>query len=135
MPQWLGYVGVLLASCYLAIYPMLAAGLAWRFASPRSVGDAQTRPGAGYVLVFAAAWIVTEWLRGTMLGGYPWNPLGVIWVPTVVIAGVAAFVGTYALSGLTLLVAGSLLLHRRGAEPINVVGGTNAWVAAGFPVE
>ena len=36
MPQWLGYVGVVLASCYLAIYPMLAAGLAWRFASPRS---------------------------------------------------------------------------------------------------
>jgi apolipoprotein N-acyltransferase len=113
MPEWLGYVGVLLASCYLAIYPMFAAGLAWRFASPRSAGDTQTPPGAGYLLVFGAAWIVTEWLRGTMLGGYPWNPLGVIWVPMFVIAGVAAFVGTYALSGLTLLVAGSLLLAAR----------------------
>jgi rhodanese-related sulfurtransferase len=38
-------------------------------------------------------------------------------------------------SGYRSSVAGSLLLHRRGAEPINVVGGTNAWVAAGFPVE
>jgi rhodanese-related sulfurtransferase len=38
-------------------------------------------------------------------------------------------------SGYRSSVAGSLLLHRKGAEPINVVGGTNAWVAAGFPVE
>ncbi|MEO8375879.1 MAG: apolipoprotein N-acyltransferase, partial [Sphingomonas bacterium] len=108
MPQWLGYVGVVLASCYLAIYPMLAAGLAWRFASPRSVGDTQSAPGASYVLVFGAAWIVTEWLRGTMLGGYPWNPLGAIWVPLPRIAGVAAQIGTYALAGGTILVAGSL---------------------------
>jgi len=113
MPQWLGYVGVVLASCYLALYPMLAAGLAWRFASPRSAGDAQSAPGAGYMLVFGAAWIVTEWLRGTMLGGYPWNPLGVIWVQVPAIAGAAAFVGTYALSGLTMLAAGSLILAMR----------------------
>jgi glyoxylase-like metal-dependent hydrolase (beta-lactamase superfamily II)/rhodanese-related sulfurtransferase len=32
-------------------------------------------------------------------------------------------------------VAGSLLLKKRGTEPVNVVGGTNAWVAAGFPIE
>ena len=108
MPQWLGYVGVALASCYLAIYPMLAAGLAWRLASPRSAGDTQGAPGASYVLVFGAAWIVTEWLRGTMLGGYPWNPLGVIWVPLPRIAGLAAQIGTYALSGGTILVAGGL---------------------------
>ena len=38
-------------------------------------------------------------------------------------------------SGYRSSVAGSLLLHRKGAEPINVVGGTNAWVAAGYPVE
>jgi apolipoprotein N-acyltransferase len=110
MPQWLGYVGVVVASCYLAIYPMLAAGLAWRFASPRSTGDRQSVPGAGYMLVFGAAWIVTEWLRGTMLGGYPWNPLGVIWLSLPRIAGVAAQIGTYALSGVTILVAGSICL-------------------------
>src|SRR3954453_20073545 len=31
MPAWLGWVAVVLLSLYLAIYPMLAAGLAWRF--------------------------------------------------------------------------------------------------------
>jgi glyoxylase-like metal-dependent hydrolase (beta-lactamase superfamily II) len=32
-------------------------------------------------------------------------------------------------------IAGSLLLQRRGTRPVNVVGGTNAWVAAGYPLE
>jgi rhodanese-related sulfurtransferase len=38
-------------------------------------------------------------------------------------------------SGYRSSIAGSLLLQRRGVGPVNVVGGTNAWVAAGFPVE
>lgn len=38
-------------------------------------------------------------------------------------------------SGYRSSIAGSLLLARNGAEPINVVGGTSAWVAAGFPTE
>src|SRR5881227_1085245 len=31
MPAWLGWVAVVLLSLYLAIYPALASGLAWRF--------------------------------------------------------------------------------------------------------
>ena len=38
-------------------------------------------------------------------------------------------------SGYRSSVAGSLLLRKKGVEPINVVGGTNAWVAAGYPTE
>ena len=38
-------------------------------------------------------------------------------------------------SGYRSSIAGSLLLHRKGVEPINVVGGTSAWVAAGYPTE
>ena len=38
-------------------------------------------------------------------------------------------------SGYRSSVAGSLLLGRKGAEPINVVGGTSAWIAAGYQVE
>lgn len=124
MPQWLGYVAVLLASAYLAIYPMIAAGLAWRLASARSAGDAPTPPGGGYVLVFGAGWIVTEWLRATLLSGYAWNPLGVIWVALYPVAGMARLVGTYALSGVTIVVAGALLLavQRRPRFPLAVLG-------------
>lgn len=108
MPHWLGYGAVAIAAMYLAIYPMLAAGLAWRLASPRAVGAADTAPHHGFVLVFGAAWISTEWLRSTLFTGYPWNPMGVIWVPTFV-AGLAAAIGTYALSGVTIMLAGLLL--------------------------
>ncbi len=38
-------------------------------------------------------------------------------------------------SGYRSSIAGSLLLGRNGIEPINVVGGTSAWIAAGFPTE
>lgn len=110
MPAWLGYPAVTMLAAYLAVYPMLAAGMTWRLASTRASGDATTPPGNSFVLVAGAAWITTEWLRGTMLTGYPWNPLGVIWLPIPGVASLATLVGTYALSGLTVVVSGALLL-------------------------
>jgi apolipoprotein N-acyltransferase len=109
MPAWLGYVGVALIAMYLAVYPMLAAGLAWRF-SATARGDLAARPDAAFVAVAGAAWIVTEYLRGTMFTGYPWDPLSVIWIAELPVARVAALVGTYALSGLTVVASGALML-------------------------
>jgi apolipoprotein N-acyltransferase len=59
-----------------------------------------------------------------MLTGYPWDPLGVIWLPLSPVAGVARLVGTYALSGITVAVAGALLLavHRRWRFPVATLG-------------
>src|SRR3546814_7286236 len=54
MPVWLGWVAVLLLSLFLAIYPAVATGLAWRFGR----GDVFR-----FTLLFAAAWMLTEWLR------------------------------------------------------------------------
>lgn len=110
LPGALGYPAVVLLAMYLAIYPMLAGGLAWRLASPRAKADAASPPGGAFVLVSAAGWIAGEWLRATMFTGYPWNPLAAMWLPVIGVARVAAYIGTYALSGLTLLVAGALLL-------------------------
>ncbi|QDX26694.1 apolipoprotein N-acyltransferase [Sphingomonas suaedae] len=116
MPAELGYVAVVLLSLYLAVYPAIAMGLAWRFGQGR-------RLDVPFVLVAAAAWIVTEYLRGVLFTGYPWNPLGVAWLPVPGVAGGGAWVGTYALSGVTILVAGALLLlsQRRWRYPA-VVG-------------
>lgn len=98
MPAWLGWVAVVALSFYLAVYPAMAAGLAWRHG--RSSGTA-------FVLIFAAAWIVTEWLRATVFTGFAWNPLGVVWVG---VSGITRLLGTYALSGIVLLGAGALWL-------------------------
>ena len=73
MPPWLGWVAVVLLSFYLAFYPMLAAGLAWKFGRERRLA---------LVLALAGAWAVCEWLRGTMFTGFAWNPVGVVLVET-----------------------------------------------------
>ncbi len=101
MPPVLGYFAAVALALYLAVYPMAAAGIAWRFR--------RATPDAPFVLVFAAAWIATEYLRAVMFTGYAWNPLGVVWVPVQPIAALAALIGTYALSGLTIAAAGALL--------------------------
>ena len=100
MPHWLGYVAVLLLSVYLAVYPAIAAGLAWRFRGERP---------AALVLVFAGAWPITEWLRGTMFTGFAWNPLGVVLDDTHLLH-TAAYIGTYGLSALVVAAGGMLWL-------------------------
>ncbi|WP_448658342.1 apolipoprotein N-acyltransferase [Sphingomonas sp. CJ99] len=108
MPPVLGYFAVVALALYLAVYPMLAGGLAWRF------GRTGDRPGAAFVLMAAAAWIVTEWLRASLFTGYSWNPLSVAWLPVGGVAQLAAAVGSYALSGLTILAAGAALMIANG---------------------
>ena len=101
MPAWLGWVAVLLLSLYLAIFPAAAAGLAWRWGR---------RHPAALVLVLAAAWIVTEWLRATLFTGFAWNPVGVVLVDLPGLAGLSRWIGTYGLSAIVLLAGGALWL-------------------------
>ena len=103
MPAWLGWVAVLLLSLYLAIYPALATGLAWRFGRDNRVA---------LVLVFGGAWAVTEWLRGTMFTGFPWNPAAAAIAPTPLVT-ITALIGTYGLSGLLVLLGGAIWLEYR----------------------
>ena len=115
MPPVLGYFAAVALALYLAVYPMMAAGIAWRF---RGRGA-----DAAYVLVFGAAWIATEYLRGVLFTGYAWDPLAVIWVPVAEIAWAARTVGTYALSGLTIVLAGALLLAARRQWRLPAIAG------------
>lgn len=116
MPPVLGYIAVVLLAAYLAIFPMLAGAIAWRFTSPAAKGDTAPRVDATFVLSVAAAWTVTEYLRGTLFTGYPWNPLSVVWTGSPWILSAAAWTGTYALSGLTIAAAGlALIVPRRPA--------------------
>jgi apolipoprotein N-acyltransferase len=112
MPAWLGWIAVVLLSLYLAIYPALATGLAWRFGKESRVA---------LVLALAGGWAITEWLRATMFTGFAWNPIGVALVDTHVV-GVSSLIGTYGLSALLALAAGALwlLAKRRWKEGVGV---------------
>ncbi len=128
MPVWLGWVAVVALALYIAIYPAVAAGLAWRWGRPR---------GTTFVLVFAAGWIVSEYLRASLFTGFAWNPVGVVLVPTPG-DGVAKLIGTYGLSGCVILIAGALFHARRAfAFPVALgsvlVAGWLTTLAAGDP--
>jgi apolipoprotein N-acyltransferase len=105
MPPWLGWVAVVLLSLYLAIYPAVATGLAWRFGREDRVV---------LVVVLGGAWTITEWLRGTIFTGFPWNPAAAALAPTPLIT-IGALIGTYGLSGLVVLLGGAIWLeyHRK----------------------
>jgi len=118
MPPVLGYFAAVALALYLAMFPMAAAGIAWRFRG--------RVPDIAYVMFFAAAWIATEYLRAVLFTGYAWDPLGVVWLPVIGVARLSAWIGTYALSGLTIVVAGALLqlARRRWLLPAIVVPAT-----------
>ena len=104
MPPWLGWVAVVLLSFYLALFPALAAGLAWRIGRHNP---------AALVLALAGAWAISEYLRALLFTGFAWNPVGVTLVDSWW-RGSSALVGTYGLSALTVLFGGALwLLARR----------------------
>ena len=101
MPAWLGWIAVVLLSIYLAVYPALAALGAWWIGRGRPIA---------LVLAFAGLWTLTEWLRGWLFTGFPWNPVSSLTVDYGLLPHGARFVGTYGFSGLLLIVPGALAL-------------------------
>jgi len=103
MPPSLGWVAVVLLSLYLAIFPALATGLAWRVGRDKETA---------LVLALAGGWAVTEWLRAGIFTGFPWNPAAAAMVPTPLIT-VTALIGTYGFSALTVLLGSVIWLEVR----------------------
>jgi apolipoprotein N-acyltransferase len=124
MPAWLGWVAVVLLSLYLAVYPMIAVGLAWTFGKASRIA---------LVLALAGAWALTEWLRATMFTGFAWNPIGVTLVDGSA-RHLTRLVGTYGLSAITVLLAGALWLawYKRAWAVLTIVAPI-ALISAALP--
>lgn len=91
------FVAVLLPGG-LAIYTALACGICAR------VWPA----GAARIFLFASVYAITEWLRGHLLTGFPWNLAAYAWGALPGVMQSASVVGAYGLTLLTLLFAASL---------------------------
>jgi apolipoprotein N-acyltransferase len=87
---WAMPLGVVALPAGLALFPALAFGCA-RLAWPN---------GAGRILMLAVALSASEWLRGHVLTGFPWNVYGMMLAGQGFIAQFASVVGLY---GLTLV--------------------------------
>ncbi len=108
MPHWLGWPAVVLLAAYTAGYWALSLGAANAIA--RTCGP------TGFALASAATFLLAEWLRGVLLTGFPWNPLGVIWLPVGEVARSAASIGALGLSGMTIAIAGLLAAATRRSD-------------------
>jgi apolipoprotein N-acyltransferase len=143
MPVWLGAIAVVLLALYLALFLAFAAVGAWLLARWLRDGRAMALP-VGAALV--PLWIVTEWVRGWLFTGFPWNPLGVALLGSYEAPGLASllpWLGTYALSGLLvglaaglrwcLITAGSGGTRRTGAMIALLVGALGVTLAMTMP--
>ncbi|MGN6084708.1 apolipoprotein N-acyltransferase [Trinickia sp.] len=111
MPAPLAGAALVLFSLYLAIYPAVSAGL-WSFCAgrhtvrgTRAAEDSRPLSPAWHgAFVFASAWAIGEWLRGTVFTGFPWLASGYAQVDGP-LRGFSAITGVYGVGWLLALVA------------------------------
>jgi apolipoprotein N-acyltransferase len=143
MPAVLAAAATAAFCAYLAVYPALALGLAHKLFSGAF---------ARLALGLPALWTITEWLRGTVLTGFPWLASGYAHTGGP-LAGWAPTIGMYGITLAAALLAGAVSLlalqrqqHRTrrygwiAAVLVLVVGGgwfgqTQSWTKpAGTPI-
>ena len=99
LAPWLARSALVALSLYLGSFTALFAWLA------RPVW----RRGGGLALIGPAVlWVAVEWLRAHLLSGFPWNLAAYAWVDLPGALPVAAWIGSYGISLLLLLVNGGV---------------------------
>jgi len=99
MAPWLAYAMTLLLIVAMALYYGIAGALTVRLG-----GAARA---SGPLLVFPAAWVLAEWLRGWLFTGFPWLAIGYTQIDSP-LAGFAPILGVYGI-GLVLALSAGLL--------------------------
>jgi apolipoprotein N-acyltransferase len=119
--HWVGYAFLVDSSEHAWQIPFVAilfpGGLALFFAAATALAHAFWREGAARVFMLTAAISLTEWLRGHILTGFPWNLAGYGWGASLGVMQSVALFGVYGLTVLTILFGASLseLFARRRA--------------------
>ena len=96
LSPWLSVLIAVLLASYLALYPAVFAVL---------VARAVRRFGAAGVWFAPCVWVATEWVRGSIGGGFPGVPLGASQAGVIPIVQLASVTGVYGISALVALVA------------------------------
>jgi apolipoprotein N-acyltransferase len=101
---WMAPFAVGLVAMFLALFWGAAAGVY------RALAGRQPQR----VFLFAAALALAEWLRGHVLTGFPWDLPGETWRAGSAPSQMAALVGAYGLTWITLAISGSLFIAFEG---------------------
>ena len=131
IPWPLTWLPTMLLAAYCGLYVGLFAGVVSWLAGRRSA--------LAGVVAAPFLWVASEWLRGWVLGGFPWGSLGYSQYRQLAVIQVAELGGVYAVSFVVLAVNAALastvvLPARRSAGALGVaallVGGTLAFGVA-----
>jgi apolipoprotein N-acyltransferase len=118
---WIGRAFLVDAEQFLWLMPVavvaMPAGLAFFTGLGAALAQILWSPGAGRVLALAIGLSVSDWLRGVVLTGFPWNAFGYGLAANTVLMQPAALIGLYGLSFFCVLILASpvtlLAGHRR----------------------
>lgn len=110
MPIAISLLATFLFCAYLSLFPAFACAVQRRL-----------RP-AGWLFapLFASAWALTEWLRGTLLTGFPWLASGYAQTAPSPLAGYVPVLGVHGAGWMAALLAGllaSVALRRLALRP------------------
>jgi apolipoprotein N-acyltransferase len=118
---WIGEAFLVEAETFAVLIPfavtLLPAGLALFFAAATGIAARFWQPGPGRIVVLALALSATEWLRGHVLSGFPWNVLGYALTYPLPLTQSAALLGIYALTLCAVLIFALPLVLWREAQP------------------
>lgn len=119
---WIGAAFLVEADRFAWLLPaavtLLPAGLALFTAFGAAVARLLWQPGARRILALALGLTLAEFLRGTVLTGFPWNLYGYALTQYAWLAQGAAFVGVYGLTLAALLIfAAPAVLGDEEASP------------------
>ncbi len=128
IPWPVTWLPILALSAYCGLYTGLVA---W------AVARINAGVGAGWALTLAPAlWVAGEWVRGHLMGGFPWGLLGYSQYSALVVIQIAEVGGVYAVSLLVVAVncalAAAVALGLRRAIPGVVAAGLLLLASLGF---
>ena len=125
---WIGYAFLVDASTFAWLLPLAILGLPAYLALFTALGFALarliwTRDGSR-VIALAVCLTITEWLRGQVLTGFPWNAFGYALSEPLALAQTASLIGLWGMTFLTVAIF---------ASPAALIDGgsrrRSAWIA------
>lgn len=101
IPNWVGPIMVALLALYLSLFPGLVAYIL-------KIIHRNHTPSKKLINIsisFIVLWSLSEWLRGILFTGFPWNLMGYVWGFSDIMLQSTAIWGIYGLGIITLILS------------------------------